>query len=199
MGADLEIVSSFKPTYPQEVHIYWIAFYRSISMIHNGKDIRGYGKLYAITTFGYIWSYRRKKWLHPSINRHGYQVIGLIKDGIYKQYYVHQLVAKSFIKNPYEYTIVNHLDGCKVNNYVENLEWCTQAENIKHAFKTGLMVPICGAKHYKSKPVRCLDNGMTFLTITEASKWLKVTITNISQSIKNSLPVKGLSFEYIVS
>lgn len=72
--------------------------------------------------------------LKPQLNKFGYSKITLLKNG--KQYLVsiHRLVAQTFIDNPKNFPEVNHIDGNKSNNNVNNLEWTTHSENIKHRF-----------------------------------------------------------------
>lgn len=55
-------------------------------------------------------------------------------------YYIHRLVAQTFIPNPLNKSYVNHIDGNKQNDRVDNLEWCTPSENSFHAFRIGLKV-----------------------------------------------------------
>lgn len=56
-----------------------------------------------------------------------------------KDMLVHRLVAECFIPNPHGYPVINHIDGVKTNNHVSNLEWCTPADNVRHAVRTGLL------------------------------------------------------------
>ena len=77
----------------------------------------------------------------PHINRGGYYQVNLFKDGKYKTKVVHRMVAEAFIENIGEKDQVNHIDGNKTNNNVENLEWCTNSENAfhsSHILKNGL-------------------------------------------------------------
>lgn len=81
----------------------------------------------------------------------GYRQVQLLEDGIKKMCRVHRLVALTFIPNSENKPIVNHINGIKHDNRAENLEWFNQSENIKHAYRTGL-VPCCkGVNHSQSK------------------------------------------------
>ena len=68
-----------------------------------------------------------------------------------KRFYIHRLVAMSFISNPNKYPQINHKNGNKKDNRVENLEWCTQKQNNQHAWKTGLNKGFERTKEYKNK------------------------------------------------
>lgn len=117
------------------------------------KDIEGYEGLYQVSNMGRVKSLPRKKHMPRNgigcyyttkerILRHGkatrYLHVGLEKDGENKVFSIHRLVAKAFIPNPHNKPFVNHIDGNKHNNITINLEWCTQKENIGHAFLNGL-------------------------------------------------------------
>lgn len=110
--------------------------------------------------------------LKPSINKFGYMYVNLSKNCIIKGYKVHRLVAEAFIPNSENKPQVNHIDGNKLNNNVNNLEWCTNSENQKHAFKNG-MQKIQWSNLYKGKRVRQYDLNENFIkewnTIKEAS------------------------------
>lgn len=94
---------------------------------------------YYVTDTGDVYSRKgggRIKKLKPSICAKGYWFGSLCKNGIPYQKMFHRLVAQTFIPNPENKPCVNHKDGNKLNNCVENLEWCTYSENNLHAFRT---------------------------------------------------------------
>lgn len=113
---------------------------------YDGEDYAG---IYQVSTFGRIKSLRmccnvhkkyvyRERILKPNINRCGYKYINLNKIGKTKVFTIHRLVAIHFISNSENKKTVNHKDGNKQNNYIDNLEWSTYSENAKHSFKMGL-------------------------------------------------------------
>ena len=84
-------------------------------------------------------------------------------------------MAEYFIDNPNNYPIVNHIDGNKANNHIENLEWCTHSQNNIHAYKNGLN---------RSKRKQCTINGINYESITEAANQLGVSRTTIQSWLK---------------
>lgn len=114
-------------------------------------DIYGYENSHKISSYGRVKSLCRKikcrngfrtskdKILKQNIKKTGYCEIQLKHGG--KTILVHRLVATCFIKNIEKKPQVNHIDGNKCNNKLENLEWVTQSENMKHAYRLGLQVP----------------------------------------------------------
>lgn len=109
------------------------------------KNIPGYEGEYLSSDLGNIKSLKRRylsgeKILSGSCHTKGYRCVVLSKNGEQKQYKVHRLVALSFIENFKNKREVNHINGIKSDNRVENLEWVTSSENQKHAYKTGLKI-----------------------------------------------------------
>lgn len=116
-------------------------------------NIKGYDG-YTITTAGEVFStkYRQKRQLKPRINSRGYMYVNLSKNGKYKSYRIHCLVANAFIPNPKNLPEINHIDGNKLNNKIDNLEWCTRGQNQKHAFRHGLIKSLkFGVEHPSAK------------------------------------------------
>lgn len=106
------------------------------------KDVVGYEGMYKVSNLGNIISVRRnyKKgiWYITPFDNGGYLRVSLVVNNKRTNLLVHRIVAEAFIPNPENKDSVNHIDGCKTNNTVENLEWVTKSENIKHAIKIGL-------------------------------------------------------------
>lgn len=146
------------------------------------KDISGYENLYQVSNMGRIRTVDRKETVKSNGGvRHwkgrilkvkgetyktGYRV-SLWKEGVEKDFLVARLVSMNFIELPFEKLTVNHIDGNRFNNKIENLEWVTLKENIQHGFKTGLYptkkviisnIKTGEAKHFKSlsEASRCL-------------------------------------------
>lgn len=89
-----------------------------------------------ISNLGRIKSHGKR--INGEISNKGYKRVHVSNNGQEYKFYHHQLVAQAFIPNPYDKPCINHIDGNKLNNKVENLEWCTHSENLKHAYDTGL-------------------------------------------------------------
>lgn len=95
---------------------------------------------YTINIDGTILNTKHNRIIHPKcIASNGYVVTTLRRDdGTKKRFYVHRLIALSHIPNPNSLPFINHIDGNKSNNNIDNLEWCTSKQNISHAWSIGL-------------------------------------------------------------
>jgi len=131
------------------------------------KEISGYDGLYSITQEGVVYSLGKGLSTNPSFSQkraislkktqRGYIACKLFKGGKRKYFFVHRLVAQSFIANPENKPEINHIDGNKANNHASNLEWVTSSENQKHAFREGLQKRRAGADSKCSKSVKQVD------------------------------------------
>lgn len=103
------------------------------------KPVVGY-EGYEVSNLGRVRSFKhgRERIMKLTSNGRGYMQLELCRNGEIKHHTVHRLVAQAFIPNPENKRDVNHIDGNKLNNHIENLEWATPHENNLHAYKTGL-------------------------------------------------------------
>jgi hypothetical protein len=128
------------------------------------KPIAGYERLYEVSNFGNVRRIFRygKRWVHTckqKLTKDGYRESTLVKDNNPKCVRTHRLVAAAFCENPHNKNEVNHIDGNKLNNRADNLEWCTSSENQKHAYKIGLQ-NVSGGALSNRKPVLCIELGV---------------------------------------
>lgn len=97
------------------------------------KKIEGFEDLYTIYSDGRVYSERTGKFLKPEINKGGYLMVDLRRNGEHNKRTVHRLVANAFIPNPNNYPVINHIDEDKTNNDISNLQWCTQQYNTEYS------------------------------------------------------------------
>lgn len=102
------------------------------------KAIPGTKGEYQVSNTGLVMTTKTGRILRPVIDVRGYERVALYKTDKDRRYKVHRLVATAFIPNPNSLPQVNHKDGDKRNNNVDNLEWISNADNMKHANANGL-------------------------------------------------------------
>ena len=176
------------------------------------KDIAGYEGLYQISNLGRVKSLEREVKVgrgtrhqaelivkQETLNN-GYLRVRLSKNGDMSGYLVHRLVAKMFIPNVANWTEVNHKNGVKTDNYVENLEWISHKENMRHAFRTGLS----GGEHFLnnkgSKAVSQYDRNMvliaTYPSMHEAERKTGIAQGRISISAYRGFKAGGYFWKF---
>ena len=159
------------------------------------KDIKDYEGCYQISNLGNIKSLIRKnnkkeKLLKVQISTCGYYKILLYKNNKSKHFKVHRLIAIHFIPNIYNKEQINHIDGNKLNNNINNLEWVTPKENMQHAVRTGLKDKgIISSTKLKSIPITLYKDGIefTFSSRNEAARSLGLNKGNLSLFCKGVL------------
>lgn len=107
--------------------------------------------------------------IKPYINRTNYLAVNLYKNSKVHKFLLHRLLAIMFIPNPNEYPCINHKDGNRQNNALDNLEWCTHSQNIKHAWDIGLVKNRHANASTKRKDSSSKYKGVSW--IKARSKW----------------------------
>lgn len=145
--------------------------------------IREVDNRYSISNLGRVMNNKTGKILKPWIDKQGYQSIGAYsKQHIRKVLKVHRYVALYFCDGYIEGLVVNHIDGNKLNNMASNLEWVSQAENIRHAFRIGLAL---------ERSVMCVETNIQYKSISEASRSTGVNPSNIGSVCRGNRKTAG--------
>ena len=145
------------------------------------KDVKGFEGRYLVSNTGKIYSILAKRILKTCISNKGYELACLRNEkGYRKQYTVHRLVAMSFLDNPNNYPIINHKDENKLNNNIDNLEWCTIDYNNNYGTRT----------QRTRKKICQYDTNYKLIKIWDgirvASRELNIPSQQISQCCKKS-------------
>lgn len=112
----------------------------------------------------------------------GYIFVNLKKNKFHETRLLHRLIAITFVPNPKNKPCINHIDGNKANNTYWNLEWCTQKENVRHAFRTGLSSALRGELHNNATLTesQAIEVRNSLESTTSLAKKYGVTKTAIS-------------------
>ena len=156
--------------------------------MENWKAVNGYEGLYEVSDKGRVKGLKRNRILKNIVDSLGYVRVSLCKENKIKAHKIHRLVAEHFLK-PSEYKIVNHIDGNKENNSVENLEWCNASQNRKHACDTGL------AAKEEGRLIMCNETKEVYKGIMSAARHIGISHTMISSIVNGGGgTAKGLTF-----
>ena len=160
------------------------------------KPIKDFENMYEISNYGIIKSVDRNvickdgqikpiksRYIRPADNGHCYKFVYLWKNNKQHRYYVHRLVAETFLSNPDNLSEVNHIDNNKANNNVNNLEWCNRLYNERQKFKH-----ISG---YPAKPIEQIDANTNeiiaeFESMSDCERKLHMNVATIRKYIKNN-------------
>lgn len=143
---------------------------------------------------------KRGNVLTPSFNRQGYMRVGIYTNGKLKTISAHRLIAETFIDNINQKKDVNHKNGIKTDNRVNNLEWVTRAENIRHSWDNGFsyvskkMIDgfrsrgklYLGDKNPAARKVINIDNNEVFNTVSDAAKYVGLKRTTLTMMLNGS-------------
>lgn len=156
------------------------------------KNIKGYEGLYQVSNTGKVRRIfkRKTKELKLVEDKDGYFYVKLSKESMIKHFRINRLVLLTFnpIKNPSSKQ-VNHIDGNKKNNNLQNLEWCTQKENLSHALQNNLI---------NSRKVKCIETDIIYYSLREAGRKTNSNFRKISeccQGLRNK--TNNYHWEYV--
>ncbi len=165
-----------------------------VDKIEIWKDIKDYEGLYQVSNLGNVKSLAKTRkgtknkedMILKLCNKDGYKVVNLWKNKKKKTIKVHRLVAEAFIPNNQNKPYINHINAIRSDNTTDNLEWCTQKENIKHAYNIGMM---------RTKKIKQFDKQNNYIktwkSIREAGETLGISESHIINCYKGQRKSAG--------
>lgn len=165
------------------------------------RSVAGYEGKYIISNYGNlkrIHKYTPASNKKPSVDQDGYLRTKLHNGRLTKYSGIHKLVAEAFIPNPDDKPQVNHKDGNKRNNNVNNLEWVTSSENNAHKFM--VLDPV--SYHRKRKAVKCKELNKIFESLSAASKTLGIhrgDIRDVANGKPRHITAGGYHWEWCLT
>jgi hypothetical protein len=154
-------------------------------LFFNWNSINSNKKNYFINNSGFILSLKNRtiKFLKRRMDRAGYFTIRLTEDGNIKTHFLHRLIAETFIPNTNNKPFVNHINGIKTDNRIENLEWVTHSENVQHGYAMGL----CKLES-RQTPIIDICTGKIFPSIKNAAEFNQIKYTTCKGYLNGSRP-----------
>lgn len=148
------------------------------------KPIKGFPN-YFITPSGQVFSKKSNKFLKHCPHPKGYLQVKLYDKYINKNKTIHRLVAETYLENPLNKKEVNHINGIKTDNRVENLEWVTKNENINHYHNSPLYIENNNFNGKRSKIIIDLNTGILYNSMKEASTLLDINYQTFVSKVKS--------------
>lgn len=172
------------------------------------KDIIGYEGCYHVSTTGKVRNAKTKKQLSSAKIKSGYYTVSLWKNNIGKTFTVHRLVATAFLQNPYNKKCVDHIDGNKNNNNVNNLRWATTKENCNNPVSverykksaTGRIISektkekhkvFMKGKTHNHIQVLCIETQILYNSMSSAARNIGVSEPAIRRAVDNINKTSG--------
>jgi hypothetical protein len=161
-------------------------------LLFNWSSINSNKKNYFINNTGFVLSLKNRtiKLLRLRIDRAGYFTVRLTQDGNTTTHFLHRLIAETFVQNTDNKPFVNHINGIKTDNRIENLQWVTHSENVQHAFDNGL-------NNASSTKIIDKCTGKIYNSISNAAKELKINYSTCRAYLNGVIKSNKTCLEYL--